>query len=42
MVPDFVPARALRAAAAAEHAVERTPLVRRLGAHNVVLATKPS
>ncbi len=42
MVPDFVPERALRAAAAAERAVERTPLVRRLGAHNVVLATKPS
>jgi SAM-dependent methyltransferase len=40
MVPDFVPPRALRAAAAAERAVERTPLVRRLGAHNVVLATK--
>jgi SAM-dependent methyltransferase len=42
MVPDFVPERALRAAAAAERAVERTPLVRRLGAHNVVLATKRS
>src|SRR4051794_11200239 len=42
MVPDFVPPAALRAAAAAERAVERTPLVRRLGAHNVVLATKRS
>jgi SAM-dependent methyltransferase len=40
MVPDFTPPRALRAVAAAERAVERTPLVRRLGAHNVVLATK--
>jgi SAM-dependent methyltransferase len=40
MVPDFVPRFALRAAAAGERAVERTPLVRRLGAHNVVLATK--
>lgn len=40
LVPDFVPPRALRAAAAAERAVERTPLIRRLGAHNVVLATK--
>jgi SAM-dependent methyltransferase len=40
MVPDFVPPAALRAAAAAERAVERTPLVRRLGAHNVVLAAK--
>lgn len=39
MVPDFTPRRALRAAAALERAVERTPLVRRLGAHNVVLAT---
>jgi hypothetical protein len=28
--------------AAVERAVERTPLVRRLGAHNVVLATKPA
>jgi len=40
-VPDFVPPRALRAAAAVERAVERTPLIRRLGAHNVVLARKP-
>jgi hypothetical protein len=40
MVPDFTPPVALRAVAAAERAVERTPLVRRLGAHNVVLATK--
>lgn len=40
LVPDFVPARALPVAAAVERAVERTPLIRRLGAHNVVLATK--
>ena len=41
MVPDFTPRAALGAVATAERAVERTPLVRRLGAHNVVLATKP-
>ncbi|MGH2866700.1 MAG: class I SAM-dependent methyltransferase [Solirubrobacteraceae bacterium] len=40
LVPDFVPARALDAATRLERAVERTPLVRRLGAHNVVLATR--
>jgi ubiquinone/menaquinone biosynthesis C-methylase UbiE len=40
MVPDFTPRGALRTAQAVERAVERTPLVRRLGAHNVVLATK--
>jgi ubiquinone/menaquinone biosynthesis C-methylase UbiE len=40
MVPDFTPRPALAAAAAAERAVERTPLIRRLAAHNVVLATK--
>jgi SAM-dependent methyltransferase len=42
MVPDFVPRAALPAAAAAERAVERTPLLRRLCAHNVVLAIKPA
>lgn len=42
LVPDFVPPAGLRAAAAVERAVERTPLVRRLGAHNVVLAAKRS
>jgi SAM-dependent methyltransferase len=42
LVPDFVPPAALRAAAAVERAVERTPLVRRLGAHNVVLAEPAS
>jgi ubiquinone/menaquinone biosynthesis C-methylase UbiE len=40
LVPDFTPRAALPLAAAAERAVERTPLVRRLGAHNVILATK--
>jgi hypothetical protein len=38
-VPDFVPPRLLAAAAAAERIIERTPLVRRLCAHNVVVAT---
>jgi SAM-dependent methyltransferase len=42
LVPDFVPPRLLPVAAAVERAVERTPLVRRLAAHNVVLAAKPS
>jgi len=41
LVPDFVPPAGLRAAAAVERGVERTPLIRRLGAHNVVLAAKP-
>lgn len=40
LVPDFTPRFAVRAAAAVERAVERTPLVRRLGAHNVVLARR--
>ena len=40
-VPDFVPPRALGAAAALERVVERTPLARRLCAHNVILAGKP-
>ena len=40
LVPDFVPRAALGAAQAVERAIERTPLVRPLGAHNVVLATK--
>jgi ubiquinone/menaquinone biosynthesis C-methylase UbiE len=42
MVPDFTPRPMLRAAAAAERAVERTPLVRRLCAHNVILAAMPA
>ena len=41
-VPDFVPARLLGAAAAAERVAERTPLAHRLAAHNVVVATKPA
>ena len=40
MVPDFTPRALLRAAQAVERAFERTPLVRFLGAHNVILATK--
>lgn len=39
LVPDFTPPRALRAAATVERLVEHTPL-RRLAAHNVVLATR--
>ena len=39
-VPDFVPARVLRLAAAAERVAERTPLVRRVAAHNVIVATR--
>lgn len=41
LVPDFVPRPALGAAQAVERAVERTPLIHRLGAHNVVMARKP-
>jgi SAM-dependent methyltransferase len=40
MVPDFTPPALLRAAAAAERLVERTPGVRRVAAHNVILAAK--
>jgi SAM-dependent methyltransferase len=40
MVPDFTPRPVLRAAAAAERLAERAPLVRRLCAHNVILAQK--
>jgi SAM-dependent methyltransferase len=39
-VPDFTPPRAIRIAAALERAFERTPGLRRLAAHNVVVATK--
>jgi SAM-dependent methyltransferase len=39
-VPDFVPPALLGAAAAAERIAEHTPLVRRLCAHNVILAAK--
>lgn len=40
-VPDFVPARLMDAAARAETMVERLPLLRRLCAHNVVVAVRP-
>jgi ubiquinone/menaquinone biosynthesis C-methylase UbiE len=40
LVPDFTPERALGLVAAAERAAERIPLLRRLCAHNVILATK--
>jgi SAM-dependent methyltransferase len=40
LVPDFTPERALGLAAAAERAAERIPLLRRLCAHNVILAAK--
>jgi hypothetical protein len=40
LVPDFVPRPLLGLAAAVERAVEATPGVRRLCAHNVVLAAK--
>jgi SAM-dependent methyltransferase len=38
LVPDFVPPRALGLAAGAERLVERAPGLRRLCAHNVILA----
>jgi ubiquinone/menaquinone biosynthesis C-methylase UbiE len=40
LVPDFTPRRLLRTAAALERAAERTPVLRRRCAHNVVLAEK--
>ncbi len=40
LVPDFVPPALLAAAAAIERIAERTPGVRRLCAHNVVVATR--
>jgi ubiquinone/menaquinone biosynthesis C-methylase UbiE len=40
LVPDFTPPRLLGAAAWLERAAERTPLLRRRCAHNVVLAAK--
>lgn len=42
MVPDFTPRRLLGAMAAAERAAERTPLIRGICAHNVVLSAKPA
>ena len=41
MVPDFVPPRALSLAQAVERAAERLPGVRRVCAHNVVVAERP-
>jgi SAM-dependent methyltransferase len=41
LVPDFVPPAALPVVAAVERGVERIPVLRRLCAHNVVLAAKP-
>lgn len=40
MVPDFTPRRLIGVAAAAERMAERTPPLRRVCAHNVVLASK--
>jgi SAM-dependent methyltransferase len=40
LVPDFTPKSAMRLAAAVERAVERTPILSKLAAHNVVLARK--
>lgn len=42
MVPDFTPRSMIAAAAGAERVVERTPLVRGICAHNVILASKRS
>ncbi len=42
MVPEFTPRRLIGAAATAERAAERTPLLRGICAHNVVLASKGS
>jgi SAM-dependent methyltransferase len=42
MVPDFTPRRGLKLAVSAERIAERTPLVRGLCAHNVILARKPA
>jgi ubiquinone/menaquinone biosynthesis C-methylase UbiE len=40
LVPDFTPRALMRAAAALERLAERTPRVREITAHNVVLGTK--
>jgi SAM-dependent methyltransferase len=40
MVPDFAPRRLIGAAAASERVAERTPVLRRTCAHNVVVAQK--
>jgi ubiquinone/menaquinone biosynthesis C-methylase UbiE len=39
-VPDFIPPRAIRAAAALERGFERVPVLRTFAAHNVVVAAK--
>jgi SAM-dependent methyltransferase len=39
-MPDFIPSPALRAMAGAEKLLEQVPLLRRVAAHNVILATK--
>jgi SAM-dependent methyltransferase len=41
LVPDFAPPQLLDTAATVERVVERMPYLRTLGAHNVVLASKP-
>ena len=40
LMPDFIPPWAVRPAATLERAFERTPVLRRLAAHNVIVATK--
>ena len=40
LIPDFTPPRLMRVARSLETAVERTPGLRRLCAHNVILASK--
>ena len=40
LVPDFTPPRALPLAASIERAVERTPVLRKFAAHNVIVARK--
>jgi SAM-dependent methyltransferase len=40
LVPEFVPPWALPVAARVERLVERTPVLRRFAAHNVIVATK--
>lgn len=42
LVPEFTPASAVRAAAAVERLVERTPYLQRYAAHNVVVARRPA
>ena len=41
IVPDFTPRWAVGAAAALERVFERTPVLQRYSAHNVLVATKP-